>query len=549
MSRTSSNTGRGMIEERDVIIVGAGFAGMYMLHRLRRLGQPAMIIEAGGGVGGTWYWNRYPGARCDVESMSYSYSFSEELQQDWDWPHRYAAQPDILRYANHVADRFDLRKDILFNARIASAHFDEKCSRWIVDAGSGGLFSARFLIMATGCLSVPKTPELPGLGSFRGRVLHTASWPAEDVDFSGKSVAIIGTGSSGIQSIPIIAERAAHLTVFQRTANFSIPAWNAALAPENAVEKKRNYGALRRKSRNSYSGDYADEYYVSVLNLTPAEREAHFEKRWLEGGFNFQYAFADLMVSAEANELAAEFVRNKIRALVRDPKIAELLCPKGYPFGTKRLCVDTNYYETFNRPNVTLVDIKSDPIAEITPRGLRSRSAEYEFDVLVLATGFDAMTGALTSIDIAGRAGRLLKDEWRSGAEAYLGMVIAGFPNLFVITGPGSPSVLANMVLAGEQHVEWISDLLHHSQANGITHIEADDHAQREWAREVTESAERTLYVKAESWYLGANVPGKPRRFLPYVDGFNTYSRICDKIAADGYVGLNLKRECPTTGR
>ena len=540
-------TGRGMIEERDVIIVGAGFAGMYMLHRLRRLGQAAAIIEAGSGVGGTWYWNRYPGARCDVESMSYSYSFSDELQQEWNWPHRYAAQPDVLRYANHVADRFNLRKDIVFNTRIVTARFDEKTLRWIVDADNGGSFSARFLIMATGCLSVPKTPDLAGLQNFQGRILHTAHWPAEGVDFSGKKVGIIGTGSSGIQSIPIIAERAAHLTVFQRTANFSIPAWNAPLAPETAAEKKLNYGVLRQKSRNSYAGDYADEYYVSVLNLTPAEREAHFEKRWREGGFNFQYAFADVMVSEEANELAAEFVRNKIRSAVRDPKVAELLCPKGYPFGTKRLCVDTNYYETFNRPHVSLVDIKSDPILEITPLGLRTRGAEYEFDVLVLATGFDAMTGALTSIDIAGRAGRLLKDEWRNGAEAYLGMTIAGFPNLFAITGPGSPSVLANMVLAGEQHVEWISELLRYSQANGVACIEADDHAQTQWARQVTESAERTLYVKAESWYLGANVPGKPRRFLPYVDGFNTYSRICDKIAADGYVGLNLKRECQTT--
>jgi cyclohexanone monooxygenase len=446
-----------------------------------------------------------------------------------------------------VADRFDLRKDIVFNTRIVTAHFDEETLRWIVDADNGDSFSARFLIMATGCLSVPKTPDLAGLQNFQGRILHTANWPAEGVDFSGKKVGIIGTGSSGIQSIPIIAERAAHLTVFQRTANFSSPAWNAPLAPETAAEKKLNYGVLRQKSRNSYAGDYADEYYVSVLNLTPAEREAHFEKRWREGGFNFQYAFADVMVSEEANELAAEFVRNKIRSAVRDPKVAELLCPKGYPFGTKRLCVDTNYYETFNRPHVRLVDIKSDPILEIAPLGLRTRGAEYEFDVLVLATGFDAMTGALTSIDIAGRAGRLLKDEWRNGAEAYLGMAIAGFPNLFVITGPGSPSVLANMVLAGEQHVEWISELLRYSQANGIICIEADDHAQTQWAGQVTESAERTLYVKAESWYLGANVPGKPRRFLPYVDGFNTYSRICDKIAADGYVGLNLKRESQTT--
>ena len=528
------------MEQRDVIIVGAGIAGMYMLHRLRQLGLTATVIEAGDGVGGTWYWNRYPGARCDVESMSYSYSFSKELQQEWTWPHRYAAQPDILRYANYVADRFDLRKDITFNTRVMSALFDEESSRWIVTMDTGERSSARFLVMATGCLSVPKTPDLPELQSFQGHVLHTASWPAEGVDFSGKTVGIIGTGSSGIQSIPIIAAQARHLTVFQRTPNFSIPAWNAPQAPEKTAEMKRNYDALREKSRNSYAGDYADEYYVSVLDLAPEEREAHFEKRWREGGFNFQYAFADVMVSAEANRFAAEFVRNKIRAKVRDPNVAELLCPKDYPIGTKRLCVDTNYYETFNRDNVILVDIKSDPIGEVTANGVRTRGAEYRFDVLVLATGFDAMTGALTNIDIRGRGGVSLKDQWRSGAEAYLGVAIAGFPNLFTVTGPGSPSVLANMILAGEQHVEWIADLLRHAKEKDINCVEADRRAQSEWTREVSESAARTLYVKANSWYIGANVPGKPRKFLCYVGGFNTYSRICAEVAASGYPGLRL---------
>lgn len=529
-----------MTEERDVIIVGAGFAGMYALYRIRQLGLTVRVIEAGGDVGGTWYWNRYPGARCDVESMSYSYSFSEELQQDWVWPHRYAAQPDILRYANHVADRFDLRGGIIFDTRVTSAIFDEGDGRWVINAERGDKFRASFLIMATGCLSVPKIPDLPELQNFNGRVLHTANWPVEGVDFTGKNVGVIGTGSSGIQSIPLIAAQAQHLTVFQRTANFSIPAWNAPLPLEKEREMKRNYSALRFKSRNSYAGDYADEYVVSILKLTPEEREAQFEKRWREGGFNYQYAFADVMESEVANELAADFVRKKIRAKVHNPKVAELLCPKGYPFGAKRLCVDTNYYETFNRQNVSLVDIKSDPIMEMTTDGLRTRNAEFHFDTLVLATGFDAMTGALTNIEIQGRDGLSLKEQWRSGAEAYLGLAVAGFPNMFIITGPGSPSVLANMVLACEQHVEWINSLLAHAKENGIDRIEADREAQSIWARKVTESAARTLYPRANSWYLGANVPGKPRVFMPYVDGFNVYSSICEKISSKGYEGFHL---------
>jgi cyclohexanone monooxygenase len=535
------------MEQQDVVIVGAGFAGMYMLHRLRGSGWRARIIEAGSGVGGTWYWNRYPGARCDVESMSYSYSFSDELQQEWVWPHRYATQPDILRYANHVADRFDLRKDITFDTRVTSAAFDERSGHWVVGTDGKGGIRARYLVMATGCLSVPRIPDLPGLEEFRGRVLHTADWPAEGVDFSGLDVGIIGTGSSGIQSIPIIAEQARHLTVFQRTANFCIPAWNAPLAPETEAEMKRNYGALRQKSRNSYAGDYANEYYVSILSLTPEEREAKFEARWQEGGFNFQYAFTDLLESAEANELAAEFVRKKIRATVRDLRVAELLCPKGHPLGTKRLCVDTNYYETFNRDNVTLVDIKSDPIETMTPNGLRTRGAEYRFGLLVMATGFDAMTGALTRIDVRGHGGRSLKEQWREEPEAYLGVAVAGFPNMFVVTGPGSPSVLANMVLACEQHVEWIADLMDHARSRGIERIEADARAQKEWAGQVTQSAARTLYPKADSWYLGANIPGKPRVFMPYVEGFNIYTRLCQGIAARGYEGFHLTGAQPSS--
>ncbi|ANT54205.1 flavin-containing monooxygenase [Mesorhizobium amorphae] len=528
------------MQDRDAVVIGAGFAGMYMLHSLRQLGLDATVIERGSGVGGVWHWNRYPGARCDVESMSYSYSFSEELEQEWVWPHRYAMQPDILRYANHVADRFDLRRDIVFNETVVKAEYDETERRWLVSTGAGETFRCRYLVMATGCLSVPKVPDLPGLERFRGRVLHTADWPTEGHDFSGQTVGLIGTGSSGIQSMPIIASQAKQLTVFQRTANYSIPAWNGPLPAEHEAELKRRYRALRQKARESYAGDYADEYYASVLDLSPAEREVQFEKRWQEGGFNYQYAFADVMADERANDLAAEFVRNKIRATVKDPRVAEILCPKDHPFGSKRLCVDTEYFETYNRDNVTIVDIKADPIVEMTESGLCTSDGEYRFDTLVLATGFDAMTGALNAIDIRGRGGALLKEQWRDGPRSYLGVAVAGFPNMFTITGPGSPSVLANMILAGEQHVEWIAGFIAHAEANGFREIEAESEAQEQWARAVTESAAKTLYVRANSWYLGSNVPGKARVFMPYVNGFQVYAHACEDVAKSGYRGFRM---------
>lgn len=528
--------------EFDAVIVGAGFAGLYMLHTLRGLGLSCRVLEAGSGVGGTWFWNRYPGARCDVESLSYSYSFSEEIAQDWNWSHRYAAQPEILAYANFVADRLDLRRDISFGARVDAAHYDEHQRHWSVDTAGQGSIRARFLIMATGCLSVPKAPDLPGLAGFGGEVLHTADWPREGRDFAGKRVGIIGTGSSGVQAIPVIARQARHLTVFQRTPNFSIPAWNGPLPETRRRQTKEDYRVLRSKARNSYAGDYADEYYLSILEMTPEEREVAFEARWREGGFNYQYAFRDLMDNAAANELAADFVRRKIRATVKDPATAERLCPKDHPIGTKRLCVDTEYYETYNRPNVSLVDIRRDPVTGFSADALETRTARYPLDALILATGFDAMTGALTAIDIRGRTPMTLKDSWRDGAGAYLGLAVTGFPNLFIITGPGSPSVLANVILAIEQHVEWLGDLLRHATAHGITEIEADAAAQGSWMAGVRDSAERTLYPQANSWYAGANVPGKPRAFMPYVDGFQVYEAACKEVAAAGYRGFHLAR-------
>ncbi|PSH55567.1 flavin-containing monooxygenase [Phyllobacterium sophorae] len=528
------------MQDRDVIVIGAGFAGMYMVHSLRQLGLSVSAIERGSDVGGVWYWNRYPGARCDIESMSYSYSFSEELEQEWVWSHRYAMQPEILRYADYVADRFELRRDIVFNTTVAKAEYCEVERRWLVSTETGEIFRCRYVVMATGCLSVPKVPDLPGLGHFEGPVLHTADWPAEGHDFSDQTVGLIGTGSSGIQSIPIIAHQARHLTVFQRTANFSIPAWNGPLSIDHEADLKRNYRALRQKARQSYVGDFADEYYVSILDLSPEDREVQFERRWREGGFNYQYAFTDVMVDETANDLAAEYVRNKIRAKVKDPRMAEILCPKDHPLGSKRLCVDTDYFETYNRDNVTIVDVGADRVVEMTETGLRTLDGEYQFDALVLATGFDAMTGALNAIDIRGRGGVSLKEQWRDGPRSYLGVAVAGFPNLFIITGPGSPSVFANMILAIEQHVEWISALITYAEANEVREIEAESEAQEDWARMVSESADKTLFVKANSWYLGANVPGKARVFMPYVDGFKVYADACEEVAKSGYRGFRL---------
>lgn len=527
-----------MTQTYDAIVIGAGVSGLYALHQLRELGLSARVFEAGTDIGGTWYWNRYPGARCDIESLSYSYSFSEELQQDWHWTHRYATQPEILRYANHVADRFDLRRDIVFGTRVTAAAYDKAAGEWDVTTDNGGQVRARFLIMATGCLSVPTNPDLPGMENFAGEVLRTSTWPQDGVDFTGRRVGIIGTGSSAIQSIPLIAAQADHLTVFQRTPNFSIPAWNGPMTEEKERCVKSSYAELRDKSRHSYGGDYAEESVVSILEMSPSAREAEFEKRWAEGGFNFQYPFTDLMVNEQANRLAVDFVHRKVRQIVKDPETAGRLCPKGHPLGSKRLCVDTGYYETYNRDNVALVDIRSDPIETLTADGLKTASAQYSFDTLVLATGFDAMTGALLKPDITGRNGLSLRHAWADGARTYLGLAICGFPNMFVVTGPGSPSVLANMIPAIEQHVEFISDFIRHATATGKTVIEAEPDAQEAWSEQVTASADRTLYPQANSWYLGTNVPGKPRVFMPYVDGFGTYCDQCDDIVRDDYRGF-----------
>jgi cyclohexanone monooxygenase len=524
------------------VVVGAGFAGLYMLHRLRQLGLSARVFEAGDGVGGTWYWNRYPGARCDVESMDYSYSFSDELQQEWKWSERYASQPEILTYINHVADRFDLRRDIQLSTRVTSAVFDEAARRWTVTTDRGDRVSARFCIMATGCLSTAQLPKIPGRETFKGQTYHTGRWPHDGVDFTGQRVGVIGTGSSAIQSIPIIAAQAAHLFVFQRTPNFSVPARNAPLDPEYERQVKGGYADFRRQARESRVGFVVERSEASALAVTDAERRREYEKRWGRGGLGFTATYVDLLTDKDANDTAADFVREKIRAVVRDTRIAELLAPKDYPVGTKRMCVDTSYYETYNRDNVTLVDIRRAPIEAISPDGLRTREAAYRLDSIVFATGFDAMTGALLGIDIRGRGGRTMNDAWAEGPRTYLGLAVSGFPNLFAITGPGSPSVLSNMIVSIEQHVDWIADCVDRMRAEGQETIEATVAAQDAWVAHVNEIGHATLYPRANSWYMGANVPGKPRVFMPYIGGVGAYRQICDGVAARGYEGFTLSR-------
>jgi cation diffusion facilitator CzcD-associated flavoprotein CzcO len=525
-------------ERFDVVVVGAGFAGLYALHRLRGLGLSVRVFEAGSGIGGTWFWNRYPGARCDVESLQYSYQFSEALQQEWEWSERYATQAEILDYIHHVAERFDLRRDVQLGTRVVSAVFDQEAGCWTVETEPAGRFSAQYCVMATGCLSSANLPRLPGLEDFSGARYHTGQWPHEAVDFAGKRVGVIGTGSSAIQSIPLIAKEAEHLFVFQRTPNYSVPAHNGPLDPRVVEEVKADYPGFR--ARNSQTGFGLDTRArdESALAVSAEEREVEYEARWQRGGLPFISSFNDLGSSKEANDTAAEFLRRKIREIVSDPELAELLSPDQV-VGCKRLCVDTAYFETFNRPNVTLVDLRSAPIEAITRAGLRSGGVEYALDCIVFATGFDAMTGALLRVDIRGRSGQTLRDKWSAGPRTYLGLATAGFPNLFLITGPGSPSVLSNMIPSIEQHVNWIADCVEHMRERGSSRIEATVGAEDAWVAHVNEVAGETLYPSCNSWYLGANVPGKPRVFMPYL-GFPPYVEKCNEVASRGYEGFAL---------
>ena len=532
----------------DVAIVGGGLAGLYAIHRLRGLGLKVRAYEAGSGIGGTWFWNRYPGARCDVESLEYSYSFSNELQQEWKWPERYGTQPEILKYINHVADRFDLRRDVQLNTRIKAATFDSRANEWTLRTEDGPEGSetirARYCVMAAGNLSTPRVPDFKGIQGFKGKWYHSGLWPHEGVDFTGLRVGVIGTGSSGVQMIPIIASQAKHLHVFQRTANFSLPARNGPMEPERERRHKAEYPARRAAAAETpFAIAGHPKPTKSALDVPADERNRAYESKWQEGGsISYLYSYTDLLVNKESNDTASEFVRNKIRDTVKDQKTAELLAPKDHPIGTKRLCLDTNYYETYNRDNVTLVDVRSAPIQEITETGVRTAAGDYELDAIVFATGFDAMTGALREIDIRTSDGAVLADHWAGGPLTYLGLMVSGFPNMFVITGPGSPGVKTQMIASIEQHVDWIADAIDHLHKHQLDRIAPDADAENEWVSHVNAVADSTLYPLANSWYVGANIPGKPRVFMPYVGGFDRYKKRCDEVAAGGYPGFTLSR-------
>jgi cyclohexanone monooxygenase len=524
----------------DAVVVGAGFAGMYMLHRLRGLGFSARVFEAGGGVGGTWYWNRYPGARCDVESMQYSFSFSEELDQDWNWSEKYAPQPEILSYANHIADRFDLRRHIVFDTRVISATFDEEAKAWLVETDRGDRAVAKFLIMAVGCLSAPNRPNFAGLEDFRGPIYHTGEWPHEGVDFTALRVGVIGTGSSAIQSIPIIAREAAALTVFQRTATWSVPAWNEKLTPEYLKAAKADYPALRAKARGRPTGFYFPFNTEPALEVSQQDRERQYEQAWARGGLPFLGAYGDLLFEKAANDTAADFARRKIRSLVKDPITADLLCPDNV-LGCKRLCVDTGYFETYNLPHVKLVDVSRTPIERFTADGIEVDGVEYKLDAVVCATGFAAMTGSFDKIRITGRNGLTLSEKWRAGPRAYLGIASVGFPNLFMITGPGSPSVLASMIQAIEQHVDWLADCLGHMRDVGAATIEPILKDEDDWVEHVNDVSMVSLRSTCSSWYVGTNIPGRPRVFMPYIGGFPVYVQKCNEVMSGGFDGFVLE--------
>lgn len=539
MAQAGQGTIAGDGAEFEAVIVGAGIAGLYQLHSLRQQGLRVLVLEAGDDVGGTWYWNRYPGARCDVESMSYSYSFSPELEQEWTWTDRYAKQPEILSYIRHVADRFALRSDIKFSTRVASAVYNENTARWSITTELGDAYSTQFLIMATGCLSAAKDPEISGLESFRGATYHTGRWPHTKIDFTGQRVAVIGTGSSGIQAIPEIAKQAAHLTVFQRTPNFSIGARHRPLIAEEIADRKNNYGAWRNAQRHSFFGVPEEPPTQSALDVAPDSRTATYEAGWQSGRLNGLLAtYTDILTDKAANDTAADFIRDKIHNIVEDPAVAETLSPRTFPYGTKRPCLDDHYYATFNRANVRLVDLRKTPLIEATAEGLRTSTETFDFDALIFATGFDALTGALTAIDIRGRDGLSLTEKWAAGPRTYLGLMTAGFPNLFTITGPLSPSVLSNMMLSIEQHVDWVTNCIMTLREEGDAAIEATYPAEDGWTEHVAAVAASTLVTSADSYYMGSNVPGKARVFMAYIGGFAAYSDKLAEILQHDYDGF-----------
>lgn len=522
----------------DVVVVGAGFAGLYAIHLAHQRGMRVVGLEAGADVGGTWFWNRYPGARCDVESIDYSYSFDDDLQKEWRWSERYATQGEILAYLQHVAERFDLKRHIRFDQRVASAQFDDATSTWLVGTEAGEQVRTRYLIFATGSLSAPNLPDIPGVHDFAGTTLMTSKWPTGEVDLAGKRIGVIGTGSSGVQSIPLLAEQAASLTVFQRSPNYSVPAFNRPLDDEEFAQLQRDYPERRRKAWASTSGTPHVSYEGEALEIDEAERTAALEEWWQRGGVLFGKTFPRQTVDTRVNKVARDYAEQKIREIVADPAVADDLVPVDHPIGTKRICTDSGYFETFNRDNVTLVNLRREPITEITTWGIKTAEASYELDVLVYATGFDAMTGALTRIDITGARGTHIKDAWTNGPLTYLGVAIPGFPNMFNLNSAGSPSVLANMALAAEQQVDWTMELIEHLERSPFRQVEAREDAAAAWTMHVDELAQGTLFIEASSWYLGANIEGKPRGFMPYIGGFAAYIERCEQVKDESYSGF-----------
>ena len=529
----------------DAVVIGAGFSGIYMLKSLRdKLGMNVRVYEAGDTVGGTWYWNRYPGARCDSDAYIYCFTWDKQLLQEWEWSERYPEQPEILRYLEHVTKRHDLKRDMQFSTHVTGAEFNEKTGLWTVHTEKGEAVTARYLLAAVGSLSTTNMPQFKGFEKFKGKWYHTSKFPHSGVDFTGKRVGIVGTGATAVQAIPEIAQQAKQLVVFQRTANYCVPARNGKVDPEVVKARKADYDGVVKRIRESFFGQ--EHYFIpkSVLEATPEERELEFDKKWDAGGFAFWLAnYQDMFFDQKANDVCADYIKRKIRKTVKDPVVAEKLIPKGYAYGTKRQPLDTNYYETFNKDNVLLVDAKTDgAIEEITEKGIRAGGKEYELDVIVFATGFDAMTGPLKALNLKGRGGRTLDQQWTDGPHTYLGITVAGFPNLFTITGPQSPSVLSNMPVSIEQHVEWITDCIDNMRKTGKTTIEATPKAQEQWVAHVNEVVNATLMTGANSWYMSANIPGKPRAFLPYLGpaGVGGYRQKCDEVAAKGYEGFQL---------
>ncbi len=533
MDRQSTN------EVVDAVVVGAGFGGLYAVKRFRDAGFTVQAFEAAAGVGGTWYWNRYPGARVDLECWDYSYSFSPELQDDWDWSERYPTSGELMRYLNHVADRFQLRDCFRFSTRVETAAFDEKSNLWTVTTSDGKVTIAKFFVPATGILSVPKPPDIAGVENFKGESYHTGRWPHLEVDLSHKRVAVIGTGSSGVQIIQAIAGKCRQLTVFQRTAVFVLPAKNHALTPAMRARVRASYGERRAVSRLTRFGNQVPIVYESALEATPQERRAKYENAWENSHLlGFRACYGDLLSNEAANATVSDFIRGKIREIVKKPQIAEKLLPFSFPFGTKRPCLGDTYYEVYNRDDVTLIDLESTPLERIEPTGIRTTEGLHEFDVIIFATGYDALTGALSKMDVRGLGGQKLSEKWADGAKTYLGLMTSGFPNMFTVTGPGSPGPLANMTMGIEQHIDWITRAMQYMRQHGFDRIDADEPAERSWMQHVQDLVSRTLYLKAKSWYVGANVPGKAQVFLPYLGGHGNYRNKCDAVAAAGYEGF-----------